>query len=128
MKLTESPYFVVTLVFGLAGLGLSGCAASFWANGDTYMGWGYQMGDNLWMMGFPLTGWLLLFNGVLPAIEKSDDLWVVPLATVCMTVQWIAWGWLLVWLGVRLTRKKNGDNPTTPPTVPLPAPGAGGVR
>ena len=114
MKLKDNPYFIISLVFGLGGLFLSGLAAVLWADGDFYMGFGYHMGDRIWMMGLPLTGWLFLFNSVLPPLSEADDLWAVPLATVCMTVQWILWGCLILWAGKKLcgTRNETGDNPT----------------
>ena len=65
---------------------------------------GYELGDLLYQLGFPLTRFVLDFGKYAGRnLGPSDDLWAVPLVDILFILQWIIWGQLLVF-GTRLLR------------------------
>ena len=108
MKWNKSPHLAATIAGLLVSLPVAILAAGAWLRHHPY---GYEVGDMLYHLGFPLTS---LFMWSIPLtighLRPQDYWWAITVMTVLLTTQWIVWGNLIAFLAKKLQERKTDSN------------------
>ena len=107
---TRRSHVTALLVSVLLSLPVICCASSLWILGGVAAG-NYQvlydLGDWLFMLGYPLTMIVIKFPDYAGRyLTPKDDLWAIPLVSLLFVVQWVIWGQLIV-AGIRRLRARH---------------------